>query len=464
MAFAATTEWDVRTTGNDANGGGFDTASAGVDGSQGAVVFAYSDLVISGATNHLSSVARPFIANDVGNIVNITAGTNFTIGRYQILSVLTGVATMDRVVGTLAASGGSGNLGGSLLTVSKVTTGVTPLFVGGNILHIKSGTYTQTITWPIDTSSASGNLMIVGYNTTHNDGGTKPLITTATNTTKLIQVGTAGKFTFKNISLSNTAGVRADGIWVTSTNQAGVVVISCIFDGFVVALNGDNGAGGAFSVTCFSTEIKNCTSDAIRAFFACGVFGCYIHDNTGNALVQENGSNSSTTADRCIITGNAKGILTVGGASSIFPTTVTNCVIANNTGDGIDGQSLTQLRVTNCIIYANGGFGLHVTSTATIFNPILYAYNAFGGPNVSGNYSSTLPAGIGDITLTANPFTNSAAGDYSLNSTSGGGAACKALGYPGIFPGGLSTGNLDVGAVQSAGGGGGGGISIGVPD
>jgi hypothetical protein len=52
-------------------------------------------------------------------------------------------------------------------------------------------------------------------------------------------------------------------------------------------------------------------------------------------------------------------------------------------------------------------------------------------------------------------------GDYLLNSAVGGGAALKGAGLPGMFPGGTSTGALDIGAVQSASGGGGGGTSGG---
>ncbi len=449
MALSATTEWDVRTTGNDANGGGFDTASAGVDGSQGAVVFAYSDLVISGATNHLSSVARAFVANDIGNIINITAGTNFTTGRYQVLSVLAGVATMDRVVGTLAASGGSGNLGGSLLNVDLVTK-VTPIFVGGNVLHIQTGTYTRTTSWVIDTGAASGNLSIIGYAVTHNDGGAKPLITTATNSIKLVAAG-SGLYTFNNLSFSNTASVRADGIWFAGTTSTpGIAVFNCTFDGFVVALNGDNGAGSAAGFNIFNTEIKNCTSDAIRYFFQIRMEGCYVHNNTGDGLHASGSTNSLCYVSDSIITANGGvgiGFTTV--ACALYGNT-----IANNTSDGIgNGNSSAHLTAYNNIIYGNGGWGINAAAGATASTVFfLNTYNAFGGPNVSGDVRNTYNQFNKKI-LTASPFTNSAGGDYSLNATAGGGVICKGAAFPGIFPGATSTGIMDIGAVQSGSGG-----------
>ena len=65
-------------------------------------------------------------------------------------------------------------------------------------------------------------------------------------------------------------------------------------------------------------------------------------------------------------------------------------------------------------------------------------------------------AGEGDITLTADPFTAGASGDFSLNSTAGGGALLKAAGFNNSIPGvANAAGKLDVGAVQSGGSGGG---------
>src|SRR3990172_522671 len=101
MALPATTVWEVRTDGNDANGGGFVTGASGTDRSQQAAAqIAYTDLVIGGTTTELTSAAFPFSAAEVGNILNVTGGTGFTTGWYQVVSVAAGVATKDWSVGT----------------------------------------------------------------------------------------------------------------------------------------------------------------------------------------------------------------------------------------------------------------------------------------------------------------------------------------------------------------------------
>src|SRR4029077_71126 len=121
MSLSSTVQWDVRTTGSDSNGGGFDWAvsSPGTDYSQqDSAQVAYTDLVIGSTTTQLTSAAHPFTSAHVGNIINVTGGTGFTAGRYCVNSVSGSTATMDRSVGTASSTGGTGNLGGGLVTIS----------------------------------------------------------------------------------------------------------------------------------------------------------------------------------------------------------------------------------------------------------------------------------------------------------------------------------------------------------
>jgi hypothetical protein len=99
--------------------------------------------------------------------------------------------------------------------------------------------------------------------------------------------------------------------------------------------------------------------------------------------------------------------------------------------------------IYNNIFYGNGGYGINLQYTA---GSGLYftAANAFGS-NVSGNNNYTANGPIADITLSASPFIGS--GNFALNTTTGGGAALKGTGFPGITP--MGTGYLDIGALQS---------------
>ena len=94
--------------------------------------------------------------------------------------------------------------------------------------------------------------------------------------------------------------------------------------------------------------------------------------------------------------------------------------------DGLIGVSFSaatspvfqQYRIENCIFYDNGGYGVSVTdSDAT--SQVICDTNAFYN-NTSGATLNTTD--LNAITMTADPFTDSANGDFSLNSDAGGGA------------------------------------------
>lgn len=81
------------------------------------VVAAYSDLVIQTATASVSSVARGFVFDDIGRTLIVTGGAGFTPGRYKVVTVSGGIATLDRAVGTAASTGGAATLSTGGLTV-----------------------------------------------------------------------------------------------------------------------------------------------------------------------------------------------------------------------------------------------------------------------------------------------------------------------------------------------------------
>ena len=113
------------------------------------------------------------------------------------------------------------------------------------------------------------------------------------------------------------------------------------------------------------------------------------------------------------------------------------------------------LFIRNAVISKIGGFcfiqdGTAVFPSANGVSDHNFCDTTTSSP--SGFYSGW-PAGTGDVTLTTNPWTLPGSNDFSLNSTAGGGAAVKGLGFPGVISSGTS--HMDGGAIQSAAGGGG---------
>ncbi len=429
-AFASTTEWEVRTTGNAANGGGFNTSASGTDYSQqDSPQCTYTDLVIGGTTTQATSAACPFDSTSPGNIANIISGSGCTVQRAQVVSVAGSTATFDKALGT-AGSTCSGRLGGALLTIAAPVS----LAVSQNTIHIKSGTY--TVTSAIDNGTGGIWLSFIGYQNTHRDGGTKPVVTTATNLVNLFQLGSS-KNRMVNMKFTNTAaGTRYAAISLQNTDSS-VEIVDCISDGPAQLLFSSTSFRPSFIINSEATNGAQAVKVGGGNVF---VIGSYFHDNSAAAIESTSSDQALVTAyvAQSIIVGNATGI--IGTANSTVA--VVNSIIANHSGNGITVTSPINVTLINSIIYGNGGYGVSCSAAPNVHAQL---YTAFGS-NTSGNRQN-LPTDSSDITLTADPFTNSAGEDYSLNSTAGGGALLKNLGFPGVFQGSATTGYNSVGPV-----------------
>lgn len=459
MAFASTTEWDVRTTGADDNGGGWNTAASGTDYSQqNSPQVTYTDLVIDGADNtKITSAATPFAAAHVGNIINITSGTGFTVQRVQVNSVAANVATCDKAVGTVGSTGGNGKLGGALLTIgTAINTGCA---VGGNTVHVKAGTYTLTsvITWSNTAANSNdATTKVIGYNATHGDYGTRPLITTSTNSTELLNTSpgvNSVNLLLSNLHFTNTAGTRAKGIRAVA-NSVYLYVVNCIMDGFTLAIDS---TAGFFSLSLERSAFLNSSSHAVQSSGGVRVtaVGCYFKGtaNTANALY----TTGDTIVVGCLFANNGYGAVLPGGGNILgiivgntFTDTYRDAIHFTGTPSQVNYLIANNI-IWNSGTLDSGSTDVYGINAASAF--VCVRYNNAYGSNFGGDTGVTItPAEIGALALTVDPFTNSGSNDYSLNSTAGGGAVCKQAAFPGVVPGASTTGYLDVGSIQTQAG------------
>jgi hypothetical protein len=441
MSLAGTAVFEVRTTGSDTNAGAFNPArgGGGVDYSQqDAAQYSGTNLVIDAASAaKVTSATHTFVAADLGNHLAITAGSGFTTGIYEIVSVAAGAATLDRSAGTQGSTGGPWALGGALASPGMAAGAA----VASNTIWVKAGTYPITS----NTQNVSG-----GRVTFAGKSGT------ATAYTRLLGYGTTRGDTSARPTLLATSGHSLSGYLVQPGINFGTVE-NLIIDG--ASLSGVNGldGGGAATLTVRRCKIANVGTGILSvwggveaceltgwstfALVTCrAVLGCYLHDSTGLGTLNCN------MVVRCL----AVNITGAGGAFFWNSETglIVNCT-AVSCSAGIDTQ--TALVAINCLAYGSTGYGYNIEGAYGV----ALLRNCAGGSNTSGNYRNATVESF--VALTADPFVNAAGGDYSLNNTAGGGAAAKAAGIPGAFPGlGPTTGYLDLGAVQSAGGGGGG--------
>ena len=404
---------------------------------------AYTDMVIGATTTQFTSVANPVGVNIVGNIINVTSGTGFVVQQVEVLSVATLVATCDKSLGSAASTGGNGNLGGAILAWSNLFG----LIEIANIGWIRTGTYTITTALGAP-SPTSGVAQFFGYGSTRGDGA-RATLTTATNSTTLINTGGHNAYQFANIYFSNTAATPARCLECNGGGAQDWRFSNCVFDGFTSAIWGSFSGDYNFSGVLDGCEFKNQSGTSFYVYLGgpCQIFGCYFHDNTGYAIYQDNIANGGPLT----IVGN----IFYGNGHDIEVTVADNVLIESNdfvstTGDSVvfTQDSPWPLIVNN--IFSNvGGYDVNWSGGDSAVVLWFIQSNAHYNPG-SGRYNGLI-RNAGDIILTGSPFTNPSGGDFSLNDTAGAGALCRGAAYPQSI--GAASNYRDVGALQHTAGG-----------
>lgn len=429
MAFTANVNWEVRTTGSDTNGGGYNkTATGGTDFSQqNAAQFAYTDLVIGATNTQITSVARPFTSVDVGNIINVVSGTGFTVQRVQIISVASNVATCDKAVGTAASTAGVGNLGGALATLVVAL----PLASLGAVVWVQAGTYTATTV-----ATINGSCYVIGYGTVRGDNGVPTLAANFSSTNSTINVNTSSsQVTVKNFNFTKVGTAAVNGI-STGSNYMGLTCVNCTFTSMSNCITGGN-----YYFMIYACSFINYTSTGITFGTNSSVTdngmidSCFFSTtaalgiNYGISVV----SAAAISVTNCIFNGGYLGISAQASRSNIL---VTNSSFLGMSLAAIEGYSvdpstfLNTMTVRNCIMVScSRGIYMALAPPAGLGTQqpmMFFDSNAFYS-NTNGNYVSCA-AGTNDIILTANPFVGTP--NLALNSTAGAGAALQGTAWP----------------------------------
>jgi hypothetical protein len=341
---------------------------------------------------------------------------------------------------------GSGTSGAPYATIGKALS----VAASGDTIAVQTGTYVVTSTMAITQST----ITIQGFAVTPGDGGTKPLITTATNGVVLFDTGSSngGYQIWDNLSMSNTAATRASGIWQSSAHGTTQwwICNKCVFDGFTTAVDSsDNVPDDVAFIALNGCEIKNCTvagvatSNGVSNNFCAKIQGCYFHGNNVDILDQMLAG--TLIVLRCIFSSAATTSISV-GSIRVF--------IEHNSFYNVTGKDLlltansTFMSIDNNLFWQQDYAIYGVTNNTATAAAASSRNNAYGNSVHSNLFDWN--GSPGDVVLTASPYNNAGAGDFSLNGTAGGGAACRGAGFPGVFPGGTSTEGLDIGAVQTA--------------
>jgi hypothetical protein len=453
VALSVDTIWEARSaTGANTNGGGFVAGATGTDRSQQDAAFASgTNLTVDATTNtDVAPDGHTPATTDVGNLIQITAGAGFTTGFYEIKSIQAGKWRLDRSPAATGTAGGTWALGGALgAGAFGILDGV---MLNLNKAYFKGTGFveTATTTWAqnVNPTDMFPHTRLIGYGTTRGDA-VHALLTLQTNTGLTAINGTGGGLSVEQIDVNCASLGTSTGIVLPTASQA----IRCKVSNFTTRGINISGADNLV-LECEITGGTSAATAALQSGQINAVTDNYIHDNVcpGMILTQRVQAIGNLVANN---TGaNSDGIRYSYGS-----------VIEHNTchGNGLNGlvalaNSPYGQVVRNNLLTSNGGYGIKANPAGAMGARFTHDGNAFwnnsSGPrnnmdSTTGIFGVNPYTNVRDVTLTGSPYVDAAGGNYGLNTTAGAGAAARAAGSPGAWPGLAATiGYPDMGAVQ----------------
>lgn len=412
----------------------------GIDFSQSTTpIITYTDLVIGGTTTQFTSAGNPVNKRLIGNIIAITSGTGFTVQRVAVVSTSGTTATCDKSLGTGGSTGGNGKLGGCLASPGQAGA----LYVAKNFIYVKTASYSITSASTnvsggcvsLAASSGGSEGRIEGYNTTRGDclarSLTRPTLTASGISTFTLIALAGQKIKVNNFILDGASLTSSRGV-ANTTNASGTAYN-------VKAQNCTN--GGIATLQAVYCEATGCAT--VAAIGSPDAFACWSHDNTISGFAPSGTFSSDNKFFFCVASNNT------GASSDGFALVSSNAIVLLNNiaytngrhGFFLSNAAAPQSTIVNNIAYGNTGTGFNVDTPGALYLNNAYRSN---GTNIVANAFN-----IGGITLTADPFVNAAGNNFALNSDAGGGGLLRSVGLPGDFPGGNSTGYMDIGPFQA---------------
>jgi len=459
MSVAKTTVYNVQTDGDDLNGGGFNSASSGTNYSlQTSAQLSLSDCATSGSgVATLTSALGGFTSAMVGNIIQLSSGTNLTTGWYEITAYTdTNTVTLDRAPddGVGGVSLAVGKVGGALASLKLLSRASDNDLNDGNTVFVKSGTYT------VDSTSAGDGTHVYMRATNINSG--LPF----SNTFELAgyyqtqgdlddTVGSANRPVFQLGSVTGSSYIfdlsLAYGLFIVwrhfvvdAGSKNGPRGFGIYHDIKLsnTAYHGFSGSGASMASCCEHAGSGQNGFDGALSIISCVANNCSI---AGFAL-------NGRAAINCIAVSCGIGFKMTGNGSRTI-----NCTSYDSTTDGFNIAS-SGAALINCHSESNGAYGYKLIEQADPKACILVNCADFGNTSGRKQYSTNATYNTYDV----NPVTLSASGitsatDFTPNDTAGGGALLRDKAM--AFANGQAT-LEDIGAVQHTPSSGGGSSSV----
>lgn len=234
---------------------------------------------------------------------------------------------------------------------------------------------------------------------------------------------------YENLKFTNSGGTKtlSRGIKGNLGTAYNTHVHDCIFgDPTNKLTNGIAQGSGTFKVIVSDSLFQDCIGAAIRPG---GALQVYNSKFVGNALgIDPITSTPDMAIVGCLFWDNAgTAIKTSAIVADTQMRLIADNIFWDNAGSGLDlsvGEFHHFIIIRNNIFGLNTNYGvLGVSSPLGFAQPNFADGNAFYS-NTSGEYRN-IAGGPNDITLSADPFIDSANGDFRLNEDAGGGALLR---------------------------------------
>ena len=407
MAVTASTNWEVRTTGSDLNGGGFDptVAGAGIDRSQqDAAHFTGSAASTTSVSTTVGLGAAVADNSWVGNVIRLSGGSGAQTPVHKVIVSVTDASTVavNSATGLVTGTGVSIAMGGAAAGIVYLCHGSGAHAQSGNAVYVRGGTGPQVypIAIPINClRGTSGNpFMVVGYDPAHVAETRTRLFIRRTAVRPVLRgaTGASGNLWTLGGNAQRLKGLDLDSNGFFVTGVVETLIIDCILRGFshvgamgnaylCQAIGGERGFANWSAFYCYAQGATTAgfNPGGLGVSLGCVAKACAAGFTTSSL------SHARTAAINCLADGSAIATPNTPGGTGFTTDLNVNCV------------------ARRCVTGFGGG-----NATA-----VDLACAAWGCTTTAGaGRSSTMRGGaLGIIELTADPVEDAGALNFSMS-------------------------------------------------
>lgn len=424
MALGASTVFQIQTTAtaSNVNGGGFNFANANMA----------TDLACDAATGNtsspiVSSASYNFTATDVGHWLYVQAGSNWTVGWYQIASVSSNKATLSAAVGQaiqVALNRYGTNTVAGVGTVATPTSGTWAIdysqadaspFTAADLASTIGTTNPSTVTSATNpfTVAMVGNLIHVNSGSNWTAGWNEIVSVSGSTATLDAAVGSAASLSSGTYHVGGalSLGSSDDAVFelavATSTAGARYFVKSGTYTiGGTVTIAATANANWPIIIEGYATTRGDRPTGSTRPVFNVGA-NSFTNGNTWNLFSMQ----AIGTAGNILIAGNNYMLV---NSKVTNTSTTTNRAAATTTGGAL-------LFACEFISYRGLGLNLNLTTTQIINCYIHNCVTGFSSSVTSFSFDSC----IFESCITSSGSTTSASGDTTILNTTFYGSEAK---------------------------------------